>query len=160
MYTFDRNSWFIFFLQYDGNKCTLIGTFPIVNNMNRLLVGGLSPRGDSFIKQLTITRPSHSTGFHDVFAIDRCVVDALISSSVLNYIYRSVLACSRKRFAPETPDRVHQHAAVGAGEGVSFQQVPMPAQKDRDRRFFGSHRETGITQRNPVVTARICCQTF
>lgn len=49
----------------------------------------------------------------------------------------------RKRFAQETSDRIHQHAAAGTREGIPFQQIPVPAQKDRNCRVPGPNGKTG-----------------
>ncbi|GIY97530.1 hypothetical protein CEXT_485251 [Caerostris extrusa] len=42
--------------------------------------------------------------------------------------------------ASSAEDCLHKHAAVGTGEGIPFQQIPVSAKAHRNSGFFGPHR--------------------
>lgn len=51
--------------------------------------------------------------------------------------------CRQWRSIQEVEDCVHQHPTSGAGEGISFQQVPLQTEAGGDSRVAGFNGEAG-----------------
>lgn len=74
---------------------------------------------------------------------------------LLNSVNTVLNFCFRKWFTTKTTNSLHKHTTFGVRKRVPLQQIPMPTQKNRDRRIARPHRETGKLKKINVVLTQI-----